>query len=287
MVVTHDLRADHCQRLGLGRVHFARHDGASGLVLGEAELAEAAAGAGAEEADVLRDLEEGGGDGVEGAGGLNEGVVGGEGFEFVGRGGEVLSGHLGDFRGDGLGEALVGVDARADGGAALGEQAQVGKRGLDARDAEVELGDVAGEFLGEGEGRGVLEMGAADLDNLLGFELDDLGLQGIAEGADGGDELLLDLEDGGDVHHGREGVVGRGGHVDVVVGVDGLLRAHGAAEDLDRTVRDDFVGVHVRLGAGAGLPHYEGEVVEELEVGHLSSSLLDSFANGRVCERNY
>ena len=125
VVVPHDLCADHSERLGLGRVHLSGHDGASGLVLGEAELAEAAAGAGSQEANVLRDLEEGRGDGVEGAGGLDEGVVGGEGFEFVGGGGEVLSGHLGHFGGDGLGKAFVGVDAGADGGAALGEQAQV------------------------------------------------------------------------------------------------------------------------------------------------------------------
>ena len=125
-------------------------------------------------------------------------------------------------------------------------------------------------------------MGAADLDDLLRLELDDLGLEGVAEGADSWEELLFDLKDRGDVHHGGEGVVGGRGHVDVVVGVDGLLGAHGAAEDLNGAVRDDFVGVHVRLGAGSGLPHHEGEVVEELEVGHLSSSLLDSFANRRV-----
>lgn len=73
----------------------------------------------------------------------------------------------------------------------------------------------------------------------------------------------------------------------MVVRVDGLLGAHGAAEDLNGAVRDHFVGVHVRLRAGTGLPHHEGEVVEQLEVGNLSGSLLDSFANRRVCRHSH
>jgi hypothetical protein len=64
----------------------------------------------------------------------------------------------------------------------------------------------------------------------------------------------------------------------VVVGVDRLLGAHGAAEDLNGAVRDDFVGVHVGLGAGAGLPDDEGEVVDELEGGNLLGGLLDGLS---------
>ena len=69
------------------------------------------------------------------------------------------------------------------------------------------------------------------------------------------------------MHDGREAIVGRGGHVDVIIGVDGFLGAHGAAQDLNGTVRDDLVGVHVGLRARAGLPYYQGEMVEELEGG--------------------
>jgi hypothetical protein len=48
----------------------------------------------------------------------------------------------------------------------------------------------------------------------------------------------------------------------MVVGVNGLLGAHGATEDLDSTVGDDLVGVHVGLGTGAGLPDNQREVVQ-------------------------
>jgi len=64
----------------------------------------------------------------------------------------------------------------------------------------------------------------------------------------------------------------------VVVGVDRLLAAHGAAEDFNGAVGDDFVGVHVGLCAGARLPDNEGEVVDELERCNLVSSLLDGLS---------
>lgn len=278
-VVAHDLGAEHGQGLALRRVDLAGHDAGAGLVLRQHQLAEAAAGAAAEVADVLGDLGERRGQRVEGARGLDDGVVGGERLELVGRRPELGARHLADLLRDGLGEALEGVDARAHGGAALRQEPEVGERALHPPDAEVQLRDVAGELLGQGQGRGVLEMRPADLDDLLGLELVDLPLQGVAEVPERGQQRLLDLEHGGDVHDGGEGVVGRGGPVDVVVGMDGLLAAHGAAQDLDGPVGDDLVGVHVGLRAGAGLPDHEGEVVEVLQVGHLGGGLLDGLAD--------
>lgn len=81
------------------------------------------------------------------------------------------------------------------------------------------------------------------------------------------------------MHDGREGIVGGGGTVDVVVGVYRLLAAHLASQDLDGSVADDFIGVHVGLGAGARLPDNQGEVVDQLEVSDLLCSLLDSLAD--------
>ena len=64
----------------------------------------------------------------------------------------------------------------------------------------------------------------------------------------------------------------------MVVWVDGLFAAHGAAEDLNGAIRDDFVGVHVRLCARAGLPDNEGKMVEKLEGGHFRGCLFNGFA---------
>ena len=104
-VVADDLRADHRQRLALRRVDLAGHDRAAGLVLGQPELAEAAARAGAEEPDVVRDLDQADRQHVERAGQLDHRVVRGERLEFVLRGDERQAGDLCDLLRELLGEA--------------------------------------------------------------------------------------------------------------------------------------------------------------------------------------
>ena len=47
LVVAHDLRANHCQRLALRRVDLARHNGTPRLVFGELEFAQSAPWSGA------------------------------------------------------------------------------------------------------------------------------------------------------------------------------------------------------------------------------------------------
>jgi hypothetical protein len=69
----------------------------------------------------------------------------------------------------------------------------------------------------------------------------------------------------------------------VVVGVDWLLAAHGAAENLDGAVGDDLVGVHVGLRARARLPDDKGEVVNELQGGNLVGGLLDGLSELGIC----
>ena len=76
-----------------------------------------------------------------------------------------------------------------------------------------------------------------------------------------GDEDGVDLHGGGDVHGGGVGVIAALALVDVVIGVDRGLAAQLPAQQLDGSVGDDLVCVHVGLGAGARLPDDEGEVV--------------------------
>ncbi len=72
----------------------------------------------------------------------------------------------------------------------------------------------------------------------------------------------------GDVDCRREGVVGALPHVDVVVGVDRLVLGEAvAAEDLDRPVGDDFVGVHVARRPRSGLEDVDREFAVELAGG--------------------
>ena len=80
--------------------HLAGHDGGPGLVLGETQLSEAAAGAGAEEADVVGDLHDGAGHHVTRAAHLHHGVVGGERLELVGGRDEGKAGQVRDLGGN-------------------------------------------------------------------------------------------------------------------------------------------------------------------------------------------
>lgn len=91
---------------------------------------------------------------------------------------------------------------RADGSTALSEHAQVLQSPLDPLDTPLDLGDVAAKLLAEGQGRGVLQVRPPDLDDVvkrlaLVFER---GVQLLERG----DELGVDLHDGGDVHGGGE-----------------------------------------------------------------------------------
>ena len=278
-VVAHDLGADHGQGFALRGVDLARHDGGARLVLGQNQLAKTTSGSAAEVSDILGNLGEGASQCVQAPGCLDNGVVRSKGLELVGGSLEFGTSHLGDFLGNSLGETFESVDAGAHSSASLCKQPQIRKRALDPLDAEVELCNIAREFLGQGQRCRILQMRPSDLDDVLGLEVVHLLLQGIAEGLNGWQKRTLELEHGGNVHNGREGVVGRGGAVDVVVGVDWLLGAHGSAEDLNGSVGNDFVGVHVGLGAGTGLPDNQREVVEQLEVGHLGGSLLNGLSD--------
>ena len=64
-----------------------------------------------------------------------------------------------------------------------------------------------------------------------------------------------------DIHRGREGVVGRLRHIDVIVGVNRRLAAERRAGELAAAVGDHLVHVHVELRAAARHPHMQREHV--------------------------
>lgn len=177
-VVTKDLSADHSQRLALCWIDLSRHDGRTRLVLWELELAETASRTRAEEADILCDLEEGRGEGVELTMGLDNGVVGSESLELVGCGDELMAGHLADLSRDVLSKALESVNSSSDSSSTLSKHLQARQRSLYALNAKVKLLYVARKLLAKGQRCGVLQMCPANLDEVL--PLLALLLQGVA-----------------------------------------------------------------------------------------------------------
>src|SRR2546425_13222894 len=152
-------------------------------------------------------------------------------------------GKRGDFAGGALGKFRMGVEAGADGGAADGEIVEAVESHGDASTIAVKHIDVAGKFLAERKRRGVLQMGAADLDDVRKFF--GFGVERVAEVFYGGEETARSFRGGGDVHGRGKGVVGGLRQVDVVVGMNRFLAAQFAAGNFDGAIGDDFIDVHV------------------------------------------
>ena len=128
-IVAHHLGAQHGEGLALGRVDLAGHDGGSGLVLGDEQLPQPAAGAARQPAHVVGDLHEGGCQRLEGTVGVNLGVTRRQGLELVGGAHQRQAGLLGQGPGHRLGKAGRTVEAGAHGGAAERQLAQMGQGG--------------------------------------------------------------------------------------------------------------------------------------------------------------
>jgi len=120
-VIAHDLCADHGEGFALSRVDLTRHDGAARLICGQADFTETGARAGGEEADVIGDFIQADRDRVQRAMGRDKSVMRGEGFEFIWGGDERQSRVIRDLFGEALCKSGFGVEACADGCAALGE----------------------------------------------------------------------------------------------------------------------------------------------------------------------
>ena len=153
----------------------------------------------------------------------------------------------------------------ADRGAALGEGIKFALRLRQAHGGGFHLCGIAGEFLAQGDRGCIHGVGAADFDDLAEF----LGLlvERRLQAFQRRQQMPLDPHRRGDVHGGRDRVVGRLAHIDVIVRVHRLFRAEFAAERDIGGVRDHLVDVHVGLGAGAGLPHQQRKMLVELAVG--------------------
>ena len=75
------------------------------------------------------------------------------------------------------------------------------------------------------------------------------------------DQRIVHAFGGGNVHGRGKSVIRRLRHIDVVVGMDRILRPKHAPGQLDGAIGDDFVGIHIGLRAAARLPNAQGKFV--------------------------
>ena len=178
-------------------------------------------------------------------------------MELVGGSAEGQAGALGHLLGGGCVKPRRGVEPRAHGGAPQGQLIEPVQGGSDHVPAVLQHGAPAADLLAEGDGHRVLEMGAA------GFHHVPVGVLQVLKAdqhlLQGGEEPPVEGGSRCDVQGSGEGVVGALGQVHVVVGVEQVLPRLEVAPP-----GDDFVAVHVGLGAAAGLPDSQGEVPRQL-----------------------
>ena len=101
--------------------------------------------------------------------------MGGQRFELIGRSDKGQGGDIRYRRSHTGIPAYTGVEPRAHSCTALGQFINVGQAHLHPRDAFGDLGSIARKFLPQGQRRGILRMGAPDLDDV--FELHRFGMQ--------------------------------------------------------------------------------------------------------------
>ncbi len=141
---------------------------------------------------------------------------------------------------------------------------------------------VARELLAQRQRRRILRVGPANLDDAVEFF--DLLLQRAVQLLQPRQQHVPCGHCGGDMHGGGESVVRRLAHVAVIVRVHRVFRADGTTHQFDRAIGNDLISVHVRLGAGTGLPDDEREVVVELALKDFASGLNDRLT-ARFVER--
>ena len=289
-IITEHLGRDHGHGLALGRVDLTGHDGRTGLILGNNQLANAVARAGGIPAHIVGNLHQRISQNAQRARDQDESVVRTQGCEEVIGLLELNAGFLRNLLRGELTESGVSIEAGSHCGSADRQFACARLRVANAIECEINLCNPAGNNLAKSNGGCVLEVGAAHHDDIRVF----LGLciQSIAQ-------LLnawihrLEFLDHGNVHCSGEGVIRGLAAVHMVIGVNGSLGAHDATGKFDCAVGDDLVRVHVRLRAGSGLEDDQREVIIELAlddlVGGASNQVCDvlrELAEFGVCKRS-
>jgi len=130
---------------------------------------------------------------------------------------EGKSGQFGDLFGSALGEFRMCIQPRADRGTADGQIVESLEHLLKPGDVAIKQAGPPAEFLPNGQGNGVLQVGTADFHYAVEFL--GLGRDGLRTVLIAGSRVLYALGCG-DVHRRGKCVVRRLRHVDVIIGMN-------------------------------------------------------------------
>mmetsp|Transcript_12658 Transcript_12658/g.36826 ORF Transcript_12658/g.36826 Transcript_12658/m.36826 type:complete len:384 (+) Transcript_12658:265-1416(+) len=272
-MISHHLSADHRDGLALRRIDLAGHDGGTRFVGWQRQFAQATSRSASQQTKVVRHLVQAACDGVENSRNFDQRIVRCQCLELVGRRDKWKSCGLGQPFRDGSIVPLRGVQSGSDGSAAQCEPVDGWETRLDSVHAVLDLLCVPANFLPNGQRRGVLTMRAPDLDD--GFVLGRLFLQRLQERFHAWHRHLDNHLGQADVHGSWEGIVARLSHVEVIIRVHRRLAADDAIEDLDGSVGQHLVHVHVGLRARSCLERHQRELAIVLPTHDLVGRLRD------------
>ena len=209
------------------------------------------------------------------------------GLEMIDRFDKVDARGLAEHLADAAGELRMGVQPAAHRRAADGQFEHRFQRQAGPAGRAVQLPGETAELLAQRQGRGIDQVRAADLEDVLPLAR----LLGKRPAAivQGRQQLLADAQGHGHVDRRGKNVVGALPHVHVVVRMNGLRVGEAvAAAEFDGPIGDHLVDVHVGRGAGAGLKDIHRKLVVEASVGHLAAGgnqRLDLPERDRVLSR--
>ena len=151
----------------------------------------------------------------------------------------------------------MGIEPGADRGAADRQFAQAGQGLRNRAFGKFKLRHIAGKLLPQRQRRGVLQMGAPDLDDIA----ESLRFCGecFSQCAQRRLQRSDDLSNRRDMHRRRKYIVRRLPAVDLIVGVHQALHAALATQQFRGAIGQHLVDVHIGLRARPGLPHAEGK----------------------------
>ncbi len=181
----------------------------------------------------------------------------------------------GDLEGRGFGEAGRCVDAGAHGRTSQRKAVHALQRIFHPLQIVGEHARIARPLLPERQRRGILHVGASDLDDVL--PLFGLGGNRIVQRLHRRHQPLLHTQRRRNVHGRGKVIVGRLRHIDVVVGMNRRLAPQRRARKLAAAIGDHLIHIHVELRSAARHPYVQRKHVLMLAAQNFVADLDDQF----------
>ena len=131
---------------------------------------------------------------------------------------------------------------------------------------------ISWELLAKGQRCSILCVSSANFYNFV--ELPHFLFKGVMDEFQVGKEDTISFQDSGNVHGSGIAIITRLRSVNMVIRMNGFV-SEGSSHDLDGSVGDNLIGIHIWLSSGASLPDNQWEVIIKFSLDDFISCLDD------------